>query len=113
MNKQKDDTSAGDAREEGLLRGLVARLVDDLRAGSGDPDQRREVEEWLRALAEKYPEFRIESGLRDYYLAEAGRLRERFEGTPDLSERLNLGRSIEAFLERASEIERRMEPPQA
>ena len=69
-----------------VLRGVVASLIDDLKKGNGDKDRRRQVEEWLRGLAEKYPEFRIESGLRDYYLAEAQRLRADFEKAAELAE---------------------------
>lgn len=91
-----------------LLRGVVGALISDLKSGTGDKDRRRQVEEWLRGLAEKYPEFSIESGLRDYYLAEAQRLRAEFETKSDLAEKLGLGRSIEAFLDRAAEYERRI-----
>ena len=62
----------------------------------------------MRSLAEKYPEFAIESGLRDYYLAEAQRLRDDFEKSTDIAEKLGLARSIEGFLDRAAEYERRM-----
>ena len=54
-----------------ILSGVVTTLLDDLKSGNGDKDRRRQVEEWMRTLAEKYPEFKIEVGLRDYYLAEA------------------------------------------
>ena len=91
-----------------LLRGVVTTLLADLKNGSGDKDRRRQVEEWLRGLAEKYPEFAIETGLRDYYLAEAGRLRADFDTATDIAEKLGLGRSIEAFLDRAAEYERRI-----
>ena len=90
-----------------ILSGVVTTLLDELRAGTGDKDRRRQVEEWMRTLAEKYPEFRIEAGLRDYYLAEAGRLRAEFEKSSDLGEKLGLGRSIESFLDRAAEYDRR------
>jgi hypothetical protein len=70
--------------------------------------QRRQVEEWMRTLAEKYPEFKIEVGLRDYYLAEAARLRADFDKTPELSEKLSLGRAIESFLDRAADYDRRI-----
>jgi len=46
--------------------------------------------------------------LRDYYLAEAQRLRADFEKTADIAEKLALGRSIEAFLDRAAEYDRRI-----
>lgn len=91
----------------GVLQGVVTDLLAALKSGDGDRDKRRHVEEWLRALAEKYPEFRIESGLRDYYLAEAGRLREEFDAATDLGEKLTLGRSVESFLDRATEYGRR------
>ena len=91
-----------------VLRGVVAALIEDLKNGSGDKDRRRQVEEWLRGLAEKYPEFKIESGLRDYYLAEAQRLRAEFDKTTDIAEKLGLARSIEGFLDRAAEYERRL-----
>ena len=62
-----------------ILSGVVTTLLDDLKSGTGDKDRRRQVEEWMRTLAEKYPEFQIETGLRDYYLAEAERLRVDFD----------------------------------
>ena len=91
-----------------ILSGVVTTLLDDLKSGSGDKDRRRQVEEWMRTLAEKYPEFRIEIGLRDYYLAEAERLRADFDKSSDLTEKLGLGRSIESFLDRAAEYDRRI-----
>jgi len=91
-----------------ILSGVVDTLLRDLRQGNGDRDRRRQVEEWMRTLAEKYPEFKIEVGLRDYYLAEADRLRGEFEKTTDLTERLSLGRNIESFLDRAADYERRI-----
>jgi hypothetical protein len=91
-----------------VLRDVVASLLADLKNGSGDKDRRRQVEEWMRGLAEKYPEFKIESGLRDYYVAEAQRLRAEFEKSPDIAEKLALARSIEGFLDRAAEYERRV-----
>jgi len=91
-----------------ILSGVVSTLLTDLKSGSGDKDRRRQVEEWMRTLAEKYPEFSIETGLRDYYLAEAERLRADFDKTSDLTERLSLGRSIESFLDRAADYDRRM-----
>jgi hypothetical protein len=91
-----------------ILSGIVETLLSDLKSGSGDKDRRRQVEEWMRTLAEKYPEFRIEVGLRDYYLAEAGRLRADFDKSSDLTEKLSLGRSVESFLDRAAEYERRI-----
>ena len=91
-----------------ILRGVVKTLLDDLKNGSGDKDRRRQVEEWMRTLAEKYPEFQIEVGLRDYYLAEATRLRADFDKSADITEKLSLGRAIESFLDRAAEYERRI-----
>jgi hypothetical protein len=91
-----------------ILSGVVTTLLSDLKTGVGDKDRRRQVEEWMRTLAEKYPEFRIEIGLRDYYLAEAERLRADFDKSSDLTEKLGLGRSIESFLDRAGEYDRRI-----
>ena len=96
------------AQKQQILSGVVSSLLDDLKNGTGDKDRRRQVEEWMRTLAEKYPEFKIEVGLRDYYLAEAERLRRDFDKASELSEKLVLGRSIESFLDRAAEYERRM-----
>ena len=90
-----------------ILSGVVSTLLGDLKSGVGDKDRRRQVEEWMRTLAEKYPEFKIEIGLRDYYLAESGRLRADFDKSTDLTEKLALGRSIESFLDRAAEYDRR------
>ena len=86
---------------------MVSTLLADLKSGAGDKDRRRQVEEWMRTLAEKYPEFKIEAGLRDYYLAEATRLRSEFEKANDLGEKLTIGRHIESFLDRAAEYDRR------
>jgi hypothetical protein len=97
----------GEQKQE-VLGGVVTSLLEDLKNGNGDKDRRRQVEEWLRGLAEKYPEFKIESGLRDYYLAEAQRLRAEFEKTNDIAEKLGLARAIEGFLDRAAEYERRI-----
>jgi len=91
-----------------ILSGVVSTLLSDLKSGNGDKDRRRQVEEWMRTLAEKYPEFRIEAGLRDYYLAEAERLRGDFDKSSELTEKLSLGRSIESFLDRAAEYDRRI-----
>ena len=91
-----------------ILAGVVTSLLSDLKDGNGDKDRRRQVEEWMRTLAEKYPEFKIEVGLRDYYFAEAERLRGDFEKTSDISEKLSLGRAIESFLDRAGEYDRRV-----
>jgi hypothetical protein len=90
-----------------ILSGVVTTLLSDLKSGGGDKDRRRQVEEWMRTLAEKYPEFKIEVGLRDYYLAESERLRADFDKSTDLTEKLALGRSIESFLDRAAEYDRR------
>lgn len=95
-------------QKQAILSGVVSTLINDLKSGNGDKDRRRQVEEWLRGLAEKYPEFKIESGLRDYYLAEAQRLRTEFEKSAELAEKLGLARSIEGFLDRAAEYERRV-----
>ncbi len=91
-----------------LLSGVVTTLLADLKNGTGDKDRRRQVEEWMRTLAEKYPEFKIEAGLRDYYLAEAERLNAEFAKTSEIAEKLALGRSIESFLDRAAEYDRRL-----
>jgi hypothetical protein len=106
---------ANEAASEGLqqqrmsiLSGVVGDLLEKLRDGAGDKDRRRQVEEWMRTLAEKYPEFKIEVGLRDYYLAEAKRLRDDFDKATDLTEKLALGRHIESFLDRAAEYDRRV-----
>lgn len=95
-------------KKQRILSGVVSKLLDDLKNGTGDKDRRRQVEEWMRTLAEKYPEFQIETGLRDYYLAEAARLRSDFDKAQDLAEKLTLGRSIESFLDRAAEYDRRI-----
>src|SRR5580765_6212572 len=97
-----------DGQRQDLLRGIVDSLLGDLKSGVGDKDRRRQVEEWLRTLAEKYPEFAIESGLRDYYLAEAERLRAEFDKSTELAEKLSLGRNVESFLDRASDYARRV-----
>jgi hypothetical protein len=91
-----------------ILSGVVSNLLEDLKSGAGDKDRRRQVEEWMRTLAEKYPAFHIESGLRDYYLAEAERLRADFEKASELNEKLALGRSIEGFLDRAADYAKRI-----
>jgi hypothetical protein len=91
-----------------ILSGVVTSLLDELKTGNGDKDRRRQVEEWMRTLAEKYPEFKIEVGLRDYYLAESARLSVDFDKTPDLAEKLSLGRAIESFLDRAADYDRRI-----
>ncbi|HET7436649.1 MAG TPA: hypothetical protein VFN10_18210 [Thermoanaerobaculia bacterium] len=91
-----------------ILETVITTLLENLKSGTGDKDRRRQVEEWMRTLAEKYPEFKIEAGLRDYYLAEAQRLRAEFEKSGELAEKLALGRSIESFLDRAAEYDRRI-----
>jgi hypothetical protein len=96
-----------DQRQQ-VLSGVVEGLLRDLQEGTGDKDRRRQVEEWMRTLAEKYPEFKIEVGLRDYYLAEATRLRGEFDKSQDLTEKLSLGRHIESLLDRAGEYDRRI-----
>jgi hypothetical protein len=101
------DENLKDQRSQ-LLSGVVTTLIEDLKEGRGDKDRRRQVEEWLRTLAEKYPEFKIEVGLRDYYLAEAQRLRADFDKSTELTEKLTLGRSIEGFLDRAADYDRRL-----
>lgn len=85
------------------LQEVVRTLLAELKSGTGDRDKRRQVEEWMKTLAEKYPEFAIEGGLRDYYMAEAERLRADFSRATDLLEKLNLGRSIEMFLDKAAD----------
>ena len=99
---QPDDSS-----QEQPLREVVASLLEDLKRGAGDKDKRRQVEEWMRSLSEKYPSFPIREGLRDYYLAEAARLRNDFNAASDLTEKLNLGRMVESFLEKAADAVRR------
>ena len=101
------DETLHDQRTQ-ILSGVVKTLLNDLKSGAGDKDRRRQVEEWMRTLAEKYPEFQIETGLRDYYLAEAERLRIDFEKAAELNEKLALGRSIEGFLDRAADYAKRI-----
>jgi hypothetical protein len=93
-----------------LLEGVIDELIEDLKSGRDDSEKRRQVEDWLRSLADKYPEFNIEQGLHDYYLAEAERLRGTFKTSSDLVEKLALGRSVEGYLEKAADIDRRTEP---
>ncbi|HEY6139259.1 MAG TPA: hypothetical protein VI670_15960 [Thermoanaerobaculia bacterium] len=100
------ESSVTDQKSQ-ILSGVVKTLLDDLQSGAGDRDRRRQVEEWMRTLAEKYPEFHIETGLRDYYLAEAERLRAEFAKAAEMGEKLSLARSIESFLDRATEYDRR------
>src|SRR3989454_11318786 len=100
--------SAINEQKQQILSAVVSTLLEDLKEGNGDKDRRRQVEEWMRTLAEKYPEFNIEAGLRDYYLAEATRLRADFAKAADLTEKLSLGRNIEAFLDRAADYDRRL-----
>ena len=106
-NAPVTDDSGHNHRLE-ILRGVVQTLLADLKSGTGDKDRRRQVEEWMRTLAEKYPEFKIESGLRDYYFAEAERLRDDFGKSTELNEKLVLARSIESFLDRAADYDRRI-----
>ena len=101
------ESTLGEQKQK-ILSGVVTALIEDLKSGAGDKDRRRHVEEWMRSLSEKYPEFGIETGLRDYYLAEAMRLREEFDKATDLNERLTLGRHVESFLDRAAEYDRRL-----
>ena len=101
------ETEVNEQKQQ-ILSGVVSTLLNDLKNGNGDKDRRRQVEEWMRTLAEKYPEFKIEVGLRDYYLAEAERLRGDFDKATELSEKLIVGRNIESFLDRAAEYERRI-----
>lgn len=104
---QTDDKAAPNIT---VLRAVVQALLADLRNGSGDKDKRRQVEEWMKSLSEKYPEFEIWKGLREYYVAEAERLRADFEKATDLTEKLALGRSVESFLDRAAELDRNHHP---
>jgi len=110
MRRMTDGTTAPTINEQRLklISGVIETLLSDLKSGSGDKDRRRQVEEWLRTLAEKYPEFKIEVGLRDYYLAEAERLRADFDKTQELADKLALARSIEGFLDRAADYDRRI-----
>jgi hypothetical protein len=94
-------------QKQQTLSSIVTTLLEDLKKGTGDKDRRRQVEEWLRTLAEKYPEFNIEIGLRDYYLAESERLRTEFTQATELADKLTIGRSVESFLDRATEYDRR------
>src|SRR5947199_3676453 len=89
-----------DQQRLSILSTVVSTLLADLKSGNGDKDRRRQVEEWMRTLAEKYPEFKIEVGLRDYYLAEAERLSTDFDKTAELSEKLSLGSAKGSFLGR-------------
>lgn len=105
----EETTTAGVAPKElsaelSSLKSVVDNLLVDLFEGRGDRDKRRQVEEWMKALADKYPEFGIEAGLRKYYLAEADRLRAEFDAATDLTERLAIGRSVETCLEKAAEL---------
>ena len=102
-----EDVQTGDRPHESL-RPVIQKLLGELTGGAGDKDKRRQVEEWLRNLAEKFPEFEVHGGLREYYVAEAARLRIDFEKAADLSERLAYARAIESFLDKAAEVDRRM-----
>jgi hypothetical protein len=99
---------AVEQQKQRVLSTVVQSLLEDLRSGAGDKDRRRQVEEWMRTLADKYPEFNIETGLRDYYLAEAERLRADFDKAADITEKLTLARSIESFMDRAADYDRRI-----
>jgi hypothetical protein len=99
---------AVEQQKQRVLSTVVRSLLEDLRSGAGDKDRRRQVEEWMRTLADKYPEFNIETGLRDYYLAEAERLRADFDKAADITEKLTLARSIESFMDRAADYDRRI-----
>src|SRR5260221_275688 len=90
-----------DGQRHDLLRGIVDSLLTDLKSGVGDKDRRRQVEGSRRHPAEKSPEFAIESGLRDYYLAEAERLRPEFDKSTEPAKKPSLGRNVESFLDRA------------
>ena len=94
-------------QKQQTLSSIVNTLLEDLKSGTGDKDRRRQVEEWLRTLAEKYPEFSIELGLRDYYLAESERLRSEFMEATELADKLSIARAVESFLDRATEYDRR------
>lgn len=109
MTIASEPQSPADHSEREPLRAVVLSLLDELKRGAGDKDKRRQVEEWMRNLSEKYPDFPVLQGLREYYIAEAGRLRSDFETSSDLSEKLNLGRMIESFLEKAADMERRLD----
>jgi len=102
-----ESTPKDQSSELSSLKSVVDSLLVDLLEGRGDRDKRRQVEEWMKALADKYPEFGIEAGLRSYYLAEAERLRAEFDASTDLTERLAVGRSVEVCLEKAAEITRK------
>lgn len=94
-----------DSTDKSLLGQVAAGLIEDLKRGAGDEQKRRQAEDWLKGLADKQPSLDIATGLREYYLAEAERLRDQFTQADDLGRRLDVGRSIESFLEKAHEIE--------
>lgn len=114
MTNQNETPTGNDGAQpstehrETLLREIVRGVLADLNAGAGDKDKRRQAEEWMKSLADKYPEFHIETGLRDYYLAEAQRIGLDFAKAADLGEKLVLGRQVETLLDRAAEYERRI-----
>lgn len=108
VDVDNEAVASGSGNEQAVLREVVTALLDELARGSGDRDKRRQVEEWMKSLSEKYPQFKIEEGLRNYYLAEAGRLRNDFVNAKDLTEKLNLGRAIESFLDKAADYESRI-----
>ena len=107
MTVGTESEPSGEAASHEILRGVVEHLLAELKAGAGDREKRRYVEEWLRSLAEKFPEFTIGDGLRAYYLAEAERLRKEFDAAGDLTEMLGIGRSIEMYLDKAADFARR------
>ncbi|MHB0969407.1 MAG: hypothetical protein ACYC7A_12015 [Thermoanaerobaculia bacterium] len=94
--------TAGPGSHE-LLRGVIQHLLSELKKGAGDKEKRRYVEEWMRGLSEKFPEFSIREGLRDYYLSEAERLRGEFDSATELTEKLGIARSIETYLDKAAD----------
>lgn len=108
MTEQPAGTQqAADPGSHELLRGVIQHLLVELKSGAGDKEKRRYVEEWMRGLSEKFPEFSIREGLRDYYLSEAGRLRGEFDSASDLTEKLGLARAIETYLDKAADYSRR------
>lgn len=107
-DQNESNPGAATEHRESLLRDIVRGVLADLHSGAGDKDKRRQAEEWMKSLADKYPEFEIEKGLRDYYLAEAQRIGQDFAKAADLAEKLAYGRQVETFLDRAAEYERRL-----
>ena len=45
--------SAINEQKQQILSAVVSTLLEDLKSGNGDKDRRRQVEEWMRTLAEK------------------------------------------------------------